>query len=392
MTDAEKIGKYTIKQVVGQGGMGKVCKAVSPENRFVIIKQLLISSANIEQRFKREASIMHTLRHPNIVPVYETFKLGKSNYIVMEFIDGLSLEDLIKRNRTIAPTPAMLIFLEACRGIRYAHDQGVIHRDIKPDNVLLSKKGAVKIADFGIATALPDTGEELTKTGMVLGTPAYMSPEQIQDAKHVEARTDIYSLGVLLYQMLTGSLPYGTTMNTATIRKICSGECEPAENLNPAIPKIFLTCIKKTMNAKPSKRYNSVDKIIKLFTKPMQSYSNQNDISNAIASYIAGNRVADVFAGKDGSPAQIKIDQKLYKLKDRVTIGRDKENDIVIGGANSVSRKHAVIEKKADRYFITDVGSTNGTFLNNKKITANRMEPIKPGDTLKIGEKEAQLL
>ena len=219
MTDAEKVGKYTVKQVVGQGGMGKVYKAVSPENRFVIIKQLLISSANIEQRFKREASIMNTLRHPNIVPVYETFKLGKSNYIVMEFIDGLSLEDLIKRNRTIAPTPAMLIFLEACRGIRYAHDQGVIHRDIKPDNVLLSKKGAVKIADFGIATALPDTDEELTKTGMVMGTPAYMSPEQIQDAKHVEARTDIYSLGVLLYQMLTGSLPYGTTMNTATDRK-----------------------------------------------------------------------------------------------------------------------------------------------------------------------------
>jgi len=173
----EKIGKYEIIEKIGQGGMGAVLKAKHPTlDRYIIIKQLTISKPNVIERFKREARIMLDLRDDHIVQVFDHFKEGKYFYIAMEYVDGLSLDELIDDKRYLSNEAAVIIFSEICKGLKHAHDKGIIHRDIKPANVLISKNGSLKLTDFGIAISKKEVESNLTREGSTLGSPAYMSP------------------------------------------------------------------------------------------------------------------------------------------------------------------------------------------------------------------------
>jgi serine/threonine protein kinase len=282
------IDKYKIVSVVGEGGMGKVFKAIHPTlKKHIIIKRLSISSkVSLSERFKREASIMMGFRHENIVSVYDHFKHGQSYYIAMEYVDGIPLEDLIEKRKRIPPLAAALIFREICHGLQYAHNKGVIHRDIKPDNVLISKEGDIKLFDFGIAMVEEEAEKELTKTGVVMGTPSYMSPEQIKDAKHVDKRTDIYSMGVMLYQMITGKRPYPGGFSAETIHKITKGMYVKPGKLVPNIPKVFRKIIKKAMHHKMKKRYSSLEHIITLLSRYLNKYKTQEEIHKAIKQFL----------------------------------------------------------------------------------------------------------
>ncbi len=284
-----KIDKYQIVGIIGQGGMGKIYKAVEPgASKYIIIKQLLINDREIiTKRFKREADLMTSFRHKNIVAVYDYIKEGKSYYIVMEYIDGLSVEDLIENKVKIDSDTAMLILREACKGLKYAHDKKVIHRDIKPDNILVSKTGEVKIVDFGIATAQPGSDEEqLTKTGTVFGTPAYMPPEQFISAKHVDKRADIYSMGITFYKMLTGEKPYSGLFTAENIAKISSGNYQNPKELNSDIPSSCIKIIKKSMHCKKEKRYSDLKDLIAFITKELKEYKTQGAINKKIKKYI----------------------------------------------------------------------------------------------------------
>ena len=237
----KKIGKYEIIGKIGEGGMGAVYKAKHPTlRRAVILKQLTLKgSRGITERFKREARLMLDFRHEHIVQVYDHFKEGNSYYIAMEYIDGTTLDRLIQIKRHLSSQAAILIFIEICKGLKYAHDKNVIHRDIKPANILISKKGEVKLTDFGIATSEEDTKLGLTRAGMTLGTPAYMAPEQIADSKNVDKRADIYSMGVVLYLMVTGKLPFTANMAPETLSRIHKGKYTSPKDINPHIfPKI----------------------------------------------------------------------------------------------------------------------------------------------------------
>lgn len=282
------IDKYKIVSVVGEGGMGKVYKAIHPTlKKHIIIKRLNISSAKtLSERFKREANVMMGFRHENIVSVHDHFKHGNSYYIAMEYIDGISLEDLIEKKKKIPPLAAALIFREICKGLQYAHHKGVIHRDIKPDNVLISKNGDVKLFDFGIAMVEAEAEKELTKTGVVMGTPSYMSPEQIKDAKHVDKRTDIYSMGIMLYQMITGKKPFPGGFSAETIHKITKGLYVKPTRLVPKIPRVFKKVIRKTMHHKMNKRYSDLEHIINLFSRFLNKYKTPANISKAIKDYL----------------------------------------------------------------------------------------------------------
>ncbi|MEJ2663301.1 MAG: serine/threonine-protein kinase [Spirochaetia bacterium] len=282
------IDKYKIVSVVGEGGMGKVYKAIHPTlKKHIIIKRLNISSAKtLSERFKREANVMMGFRHENIVSVHDHFKHGNSYYIAMEYIDGISLEDLIEKKKKIPPLAAALIFREICKGLQYAHHKGVIHRDIKPDNVLISKNGDVKLFDFGIAMVEAEAEKELTKTGVVMGTPSYMSPEQIKDAKHVDKRTDIYSMGIMLYQMITGKKPFPGGFSAETIHKITKGLYVKPTKLVPKIPRVFKKVIRKTMHHKMNKRYSDLEHIINLFSRFLNKYKTPANISKAIKDYL----------------------------------------------------------------------------------------------------------
>jgi tRNA A-37 threonylcarbamoyl transferase component Bud32 len=203
-----------IVQMLGRGGMGVVYKARQPSlDRFVAIKILpkaLGQRPELIQRFTQEAKALASLTHPNIVAVHDFGKEGDQLFFVMEFVDGTNLRPLL-RSRELKAREALEIIPTLCNALAYAHSHGVVHRDIKPENILIDKQGRVKIADFGLAKILfsEHATPSMTQTDVAMGTPHYMAPEQFESAKSVDHRADIYSMGVLFYEMLTGELPLG---------------------------------------------------------------------------------------------------------------------------------------------------------------------------------------
>ena len=199
---------------LGQGGMGMVYKARQPQlDRVVALKVMradLSRDPAFAERFAREARALAKLNHPNIVSVFDFGQTGGHCWFLMEFVDGRNLRELL-RTKTLTAREALGIVPRVCDALQFAHDEGIVHRDIKPENILLDKKGRVKIADFGLAKLVGKDASDfsLTATGMTLGTPRYMAPEQFDKPQEVDHRADIYSLGVVLYEMLTGEVPMG---------------------------------------------------------------------------------------------------------------------------------------------------------------------------------------
>lgn len=203
-----------IIELVGAGGMGAVYKARQAGlDRLVALKILpeeFAHDVKFALRFTREARTLARLNHPNIVSVHEFGNVKETYYFLMEFVDGSTLRDVVKAGQ-LAPQHALAIVPHLCDALQFAHDKGVIHRDIKPENILIAKDGSVKIADFGLSRILGNESQQddLTGTHQVMGTPRYMAPEQMEGAHSVDHRADIYSLGVVFYEMLTGELPIG---------------------------------------------------------------------------------------------------------------------------------------------------------------------------------------
>ncbi len=199
-------------QLIGRGGMGAVYRARQKNlDRTVALKILppqLLTGQTFAQRFAREAQAMARLNHPNIVTIHDFGRRGELFYFIMEFVDGLTLRQLMGRGK-LAPSDAMAIIPQICEGLEFAHEQGIVHRDIKPENILLTRRGQVKIADFGLAKLVEADREHVPvyATTGALGTPLYMAPEQLDSPEDVDHRADIYSLGVVIYELLTGEIP-----------------------------------------------------------------------------------------------------------------------------------------------------------------------------------------
>src|SRR5208283_3511024 len=208
-----------ILECLGRGGMGVVYKARQKTlNRLVALKLLAperVRDPRFASRFTHEAQALAALNHPNIVTIYDFGQAGGYYFLLMEFVDGVNLRQLL-RTRKLSPEEALAIVPKLCDALQYAHERGIVHRDIKPENLLLDKAGRIKVADFGVAKMLgttngggnagdPAAPENITQTAV--GTPSYSAPEQKTDPQHVDSRADIYSLGVVFYEMLTGELP-----------------------------------------------------------------------------------------------------------------------------------------------------------------------------------------
>jgi tRNA A-37 threonylcarbamoyl transferase component Bud32 len=295
-----RIGKYELIAKVAQGGMGALYKARHPTlDRVVLLKKLTLrGSSQFVERFKREARLMMDFKHEHIVHVYDHFKEGSSYYIVEEFVDGISLDALIRRERYLSNDAAMLILYEVSKALKYAHDKKVIHRDIKPSNILISRQGEVKLVDFGIATSQEETEDGLTRDGMVLGTPSYIPPEQIADARNVDKRADIYSLGVVLYEMLTGKTPFSGSFNAETITQIQRGRYTPPRRLNPRISPLLRKVVRKAMRVRPRRRYQDLKAVIRLLERRIRRRE-PGAIRQAVKKVLAGEEMREVFrAGK----------------------------------------------------------------------------------------------
>ncbi len=270
----ESIGKYKIVSLVAKGGMGAVFKAVHPTlKRHVIIKKLTIKgNATMVERFKREAQILMDLDDPRVVHLFDYFKEGTSHYIVLEFVDGMSLDALIKKRRYLSGPLSLYIFLEACKALKYAHERGIIHRDIKPANILISKTGTVKLADFGIASTDGEDDDGLTKEGMTLGTASYMPPEQFKNSKNVDKRADIYAMGVMLYEMVTGKRPFPGNFAPDTLVLIQKGKYVSPKRLNPDIPKVVAKLVKRMIKPNPRKRFQDMAPVIRVIERYLSRF------------------------------------------------------------------------------------------------------------------------
>lgn len=298
-TTPKKVGKYDLIAKIAQGGMGAVYKAKHPTlGRTVLLKKLALrGGTQFTERFKREARLMMDFKNDHIVQVYDHFKEGPYYYIVEEFVDGVSLDSLIRKERYLNNDAATLILYEVCKALKYAHDKQVIHRDIKPANILISKEGEVKLVDFGIATSLEETDDTLTREGMTLGTPAYIPPEQIDNAKAVDRRSDIYSLGVVIYEMLTGKTPFPGSFTAETINLIHKGRYVPLGRLNPKVSPLLLRIAKKCMRVKRNRRFQDLSHVIRILERRIKRKDDAS-IKQAIKAVLAGKEMKDVFKRK----------------------------------------------------------------------------------------------
>jgi serine/threonine-protein kinase len=251
-------GNYKIEQKLGEGGMGEVFRGVDMMlEREVAIKFLrpeLASQQQVVERFRSEAVTLAKLNHPNIATLYSFMRQGDSFIMVLEYVRGVTLDHVIQQRGAIPVESAIPIFCQMLDGIQEAHDFGIIHRDIKPANMMLTEKGTLKVLDFGIARILGTA--RMTRQGNIIGTIEYMSPEQVRGFE-TDARSDIYSLGMLLYEMLTGRCPFDIQNEFELMKAQIEQYPVPPRQLNPAIPEVVEQAIWRSIHKDPAQRFQS---------------------------------------------------------------------------------------------------------------------------------------
>jgi len=255
-----RLGRYEILSELGQGAMGVVYQAKDPLiDRVVAIKTINLSLAQDEKeeyeaRFYQEAKAAGRLSHPNIVTIFDVGKTGEIAYIAMEFLEGRELREILNAEFALSVEQVLDIVSQVATGLAYAHEFGIVHRDVKPSNIMVVRDGYVKITDFGIARM--ESAAVHTQTGLVLGSPKYMSPEQVM-GKPVDLRSDIFSAGVMLYEMLTGQAPFaGENVNAIMYQTLNSTPLSPSR-LNVAVPDMLNFIVAKALAKDPGDRYQS---------------------------------------------------------------------------------------------------------------------------------------
>jgi serine/threonine-protein kinase len=261
------LGRYQVIARLGRGGMADVYKGFQPSlDRYVAIKVLhssMVEEAEFVTRFQREAKNVARLRHPNIIQVFDYDNQGQTYYMIMEYLDGptlkAALEEVHRRREEMPLQVALRIVSDVGSALAYAHEMGVVHRDVKPANIMLDRSGRVILTDFGVAKML--TGTKVTVTGTVLGTPAYMSPEQGM-GEPGDSRSDIYSLGVVLFELSTGRLPYDADTPLAVLLKHAHDPLPLPRSVNPSLPEEIERIILRALAKNPADRYATVQAML----------------------------------------------------------------------------------------------------------------------------------
>ncbi|OAI45322.1 hypothetical protein AYO44_02655 [Planctomycetaceae bacterium SCGC AG-212-F19] len=268
-TTGAKFGSYNLVEKIAEGSMGTVYKAQHGQtNQIVAIKVLakeIARNAVVLKRFEQEFRVAGKVDHPHIVKVIEYCATGESPYIVMEYVEGESLGDRLERSGPLSEDVALYIILQAAHGLHRAHAQGLIHRDIKPDNILVNSANDAKIADLGLAKDL-DGSADLTRTGRGLGTPSFMAPEQFRNAKNASVRCDVYSLGATLYQMVTGKLPFGVSDPVQAMMRKLRNDVPSPRSLVPELSERVDWAIRRAMSADPEQRPGSCREFVEDLT------------------------------------------------------------------------------------------------------------------------------
>jgi serine/threonine protein kinase len=290
----QMLGPYQIISQIGEGGMATVYKAYQPSmDRNVAIKVLpgqLAESAEFTQRFQQEARIIAKLEHPHILPVFDYGESGGITYLVMRYLDAGTLRDRMENGRPLPLDEIDRLFTQLADALSYAHSYGIIHRDLKPSNALIDSQGNLFLTDFGIAKLLESASPRLTQTDAIMGTPAYISPEQAQAVK-VNQRSDIYSLGIILYEMVTGRVPFVAETPLAVILKHVSDPLPLPSSLKPDIPETIEKVVLKALAKDPSDRFATVEEFLSAWKRALDEEKSTRPSSETVAVHAAPPRV-----------------------------------------------------------------------------------------------------
>src|SRR6266478_4223552 len=298
--ELKALGRYNIERVLGKGAMGVVYEGVDPRlGRRVAIKTILKShldedtAKDYSMRFVREAQAVARLNHPNIVQVYDFGEEGDIAYLVMEFIKGKELKTFFDANERFDLKEAVRIMAELCDALDFAHNAGIIHRDIKPANVMLDAQARTKLTDFGVARVQDSnkTSVERTQAGTMVGTPAYMSPEQITGG-NIDKRSDVFSAGIILYQFLCGEKPFTGSGAWTIAKKIIQEEPPLPSSLNNAITPLFDAVVNKALAKNPDTRYQSARDLAVALRRALEGKAEEDDSDKTVAGAMTGEFAA----------------------------------------------------------------------------------------------------
>ncbi len=411
-------GGYELKEAVGQGGMASIYRAFDASlSRWVAIKVALIQTSGKDgetmlARFRQEARAIATLRHRNILTIYGYGEEEGWAYIVMEYVPNGSLKDRIKPNEPFTWQRALQVIIPVAQALAFAHQQGIIHRDIKPANILMPQDDWPLLADFGLAKMQQSGMPNLTMPGQVLGTMAYAAPEQIQEMTEIDARGDIYSLGIVLYELLTSKLPFKGETSFDFLMARLTDPPIPLLIGNPLAPPEFAPILDKALAQYPQDRYDSMEEFSQALlevrydltgsfvTQPPPSRKRPKvEDKTTILPDIDADEIAPVLE----PPLRLKVAASGQEIateqRSELIIGRahkESKPDIDLGpygGSQAgVSRQHSRLVRQGHDWAIEDLGSTNGTFVNGTKLPPHQPQKIKHGDMIRCGQIELHFL
>lgn len=356
-------GRYEIREIIGVGGMAVVYKAYDNiDDRIVavkILKEEFLANEEFRRRFKNESKAIAVLSHPNIVKVYDVSFGDKLQYIVMEYVEGITLKEYIEQQKIINWKEALHFTTQILRALQHAHDKGIVHRDVKPQNIMLLQNGNIKVTDFGIARF--SRGETRTMTESAIGSVHYISPEQAR-GEITDDKADIYSVGVVLYEMITGKLPFESDSAVSVAIMQLQNEAVPPRELNPEIPVGLEQITLRAMQKDPKQRYQSAAEMLldldELKRNPEIKFDYSYFVDKEPTKYVNTNTIMAAAAGAVSS-ADVNDDEE----DDEETDTKNKKIPIIIGVVSAVLIVALIIILVL--YFATDVFTRNKISVPN---------------------------
>ena len=399
-------GGYKLKELVGAGGVASIYKGYDERlARWVAIKVISIATIGGETeetvlaRFRQEAQAIAALRHRNILTIYGYGEEEGYAYIIMEYVPGGSLKDRVDAGKPVSWDQALTIIIPVSQALAFAHEHNIIHRDIKPANILMPQEDWPLLADFGLAKMEHSTRPNLTMPGQVLGTMAYAAPEQIQEGE-IDTRIDIYSLGIVLYELLTGQLPFEGETSFDFLMARLTEPPKPLLKANPDAPDIFVPILDKALAQDPHDRYQTMIQFSQDLMEARYKLGRSAATRPRGARYQGSTSVMNTQELQE-TKVLLKLTESGQQIatndQSELLIGRAHKNmmpDINLtphGGTKAgVSRRHSRLFRKDDQWYLEDLGSTNGTFVNGSRIEPNKAVSVKEGDKLRFGQIELE--
>lgn len=371
----ERFEDYTLSELVGDGGMAQVYRAVSRSGQTVAIKILKEYDPYVLQKFRAEGEVARTLHHPNIIRVYDYGQKEGLLFIIMEYLAGGTLRDRLRQRGGALPLDdAVAVVTQICSALDYAHQLNIIHRDIKPENIMFGPRGDVKLVDFGIAKVTSATTK--TAVGMMVGTPFYMSVEQAK-ADPVVPASDLYSLGVVFYEMVTGRLPFIHEDGMQVVSMHISHPPQPPRQLNPNLPPEIEKIILRSLDKDPSRRFPSARQMSAALGtsihSPLPGTSAALPSRSDAPRHAARSPQLTVLNGNSEIVMVVPLDRSEIVL----------EREGIASADLYISSRHARLVQQDGIFWLQDLESRNGTFYNGVRIF--QPVPLRSGDQIRIG-------